>query len=258
MLLHGTLSLIAAAPAKGVGQNQLAENDFLCFWSATLPFIFGAQLQALAEAPLLVGQTKSAVLAVSAEAGALLQPSERLLVGSVLQEQIGYFMVQALEQEPARDLPRQVQPVAVVARGPLTPTELQVFRCIEHWVQQADRLCKALRTAYSLDFTRLGRLERNARMGRKGKVNGIRYAFHGIGCYFETPDLQLDVDFDSQGDWDGFDLWRIQTFIDWNYPHLRLSSEVIEQGIVALRNKQWLYQIDRLYDHAFYYVTPVE
>jgi hypothetical protein len=257
MLLHGTLSL-TAAPARRVAQNQLAENDFLCFWTETLPYIFGAQLQGLAESPLLVGLITSAVLAVSVEAGALLQPSECLAVGSALQEQIGYFRVHALAQEPARDLPRQGQPVAVMARGPLTPTEQQLVCCIEHWVQQADSLCKALRHAYLLDFTRVGRLERHARMGGKGTVNGIRYAFHGIGCYFETPDLQLDVDFDSQGDWHGFDLWRMQTFIDSNYPHLRLSSEMIEQGIVALREKQWLYQSDRLYDHAFYYVTPVK
>ena len=258
MLLHGTLSLTAAPPARWGTKNQLAENDFLCFWSHTLPFIFGAQLQVLSDGPLLVGQTKNTVLSVSVEAGALLQQRACLSIGTALQEQIGYFAVRALEEEPGRNLSRPAQPLAVLERGLLTPTEQQLFRCIEHWVQQADRLCNTLRKAYLLDFTRMGRLERNARLGSKGNVNGIRYAFHGIGCYFETPDLQLDVDFDSQGDWHGFDLWRIQTFIDWNYPHLRLSSERIEQGLVALRKKQWLYQSDRLYDQAFYYVTLVK
>lgn len=255
MLLHGTLSLAVAPPIRRVAQNQMAENDFLCFWSAALPYIFGAQVTSISGGPLQVGETKGAVLAVHAEAAVHLRAGASIAIGTALREPIGHFVVEVLNEEPAHDLPG-VRSLMAAERGALTRSEQQLFACIEQWVQQADRLCRALRQDYLLDFTRVGRVERNACMGQKGKVNGIAYYFHGIGCYFENDGLKLDVDFDSQGDWYGFDLWRMQSFIEWNYPQLLPSLEPIEQGLMALLRKKWLYQVDRRYDHGFYFVTP--
>ncbi|MBX0293022.1 hypothetical protein K3G63_21440 [Hymenobacter sp. HSC-4F20] len=255
MLLHGTLSLAVAPPSRWLAQNQVAENDFLCFWSAALPYIFGAHVTSVSGGPLRVGETKGAVLAIPAEAAAPLRAGASIAIGTALREQIGHFVVEVLQEEPAQDLPG-VRPVMAAERGALTHSEQQLFACIEQWVQQADRLCCALRQAYGLDFTRIGWVERNACMGQRGRVNGIAYSFHGIGCYFENEGLKLDVDFDSKGDWHGFDLWRIQSFIEWNYPQLVSSLEPIEQGLTALLGKKWLYQVDRRYDHDFYFVTP--
>ena len=256
MLLHGPLSL-TATPAKWVRQGQVEENDYLCFWSASLPYTFGARVQTLPDGPLRVGETKRAVLCVTAEAGTQLRVGEHLSIGSARQEQSGHLVVRALATQAGEVIPQRALPLSRAQRGSLTPTEQALFWCIEEWVRQADQLCSALREAFRLDFTRIGRLERNMSMGRQGQHNGIAYSFHGIGCYFETNDLRLDVDFDSQGDWRGFDLWRLQSFIDWNYPQLGFSPQSIKQGVDALLAKQWLYQVDRSYDHSFYYVTPV-
>ncbi|UOQ69513.1 DUF6896 domain-containing protein [Hymenobacter volaticus] len=256
MLLHGTLSLSSAPPARWVTQDQLEEGQFLCFWSETLPYTFGARLHAMPEGPVRLGQTKRAILSVSVEAGEQAGLRECLPIGTASQEAIGQFALEAKEIEPERDLPFGALPLSDYERESLTEVEQQLFCCIEQWVQQANQLCSALREAFQLDFTRLGRMERNARMGRKGTIKGICYAFHGIGCYFEGKDVKLDVDFDSQGNWRGFDVWRVQSFIDWNYPELGLSPARIEQGIEELLRKKWLYQVAQLYG-PFYYVTPV-
>ena len=255
MLLHGPLSL-TTPPAKWVGQRQVEENDYLCFWSVSLPYTFGAQVLTLPDGPLRVGETKRAVLCVTAEAGTQLQVGDHISVGSARQEQSGHLVVRALATQLGGAVPRRVPPLSRAQRDSLTPAEQALFRCIEEWVRQADQLCSALREAFRLDFTRIGRLERNLCMGRQGQRNGIAYSFHGIGCYFETNNLRLDVDFDSRGDWQGYDLWRLQSFIDWNYPQLGFSPQSIEQGVGTLLAKQWIYQVDRSYDHSFYYVTP--
>ncbi|MDF7815139.1 hypothetical protein [Hymenobacter sp. YC55] len=254
MLLHGPFSL-TTPPAKWVEQRQVEQNDYLCFWSASLPYTFGAQVLTLPDGPLRVGETKRAVLCVTAEAGTQLRVGEPLSVGSARQEPSGHLVLRVLARQAGKAVPQRVLPLSRVKRGSLTPTEQKLFQRIEEWVRLADQLCSALREAFRLDFTRIGRLERNMCMGRQGQRNGIAYAFHGIGCYFETNNLRLDVDFDSQGDWRGFDLWRLQSFIDWNYPQLGFSAQRIEQGVDALLAKQWLYQVDRPYDHSFYYVT---
>ncbi|RYU81806.1 DUF6896 domain-containing protein [Hymenobacter persicinus] len=250
------LSLTTAPPARWVTQDQLEESNFLCFWSDTLPYTFGARIQRLPEGPIGLGAIKPAVLSVSAEAGRLIGLGERIPIGTANQEAIGQFVIAAKEEQLSCDRPFGIQPIPVRERGTLTEDEQQLFTCIEHWVQQAHQLCSTLRDAFQLDFTRMGRVERNARMGMQGTVNGLCYAFHGIGCYFETNDLQVDVDFDSQGDWRGFDLWRVQTFIDCNYPQLALTSSSIEQGILELLRKKWLYQEGHSYS-KFYYVPPV-
>ncbi|MBO3270860.1 DUF6896 domain-containing protein [Hymenobacter defluvii] len=255
MLLHGILSFSLVPPARWKGQNQLEENVFLCFWSEALPYAFGAQVKAISTGSMQVGQTKKAVLSVSAGANVPVQVGESIVIGTAFREQVGQFSIEAIE-EHTQDLPMLPHPLPISERDSLTQAEQQLFICIEKWIQQADRLCNTLRDAYQLDFSRIGQMERNTCMGRKGKIEGLIYFFHGIGCYFETKDLKIDIDFDSRGDWQGFDEWRIESFISWNYPHLHFSSKDIEQGILALLNKKWLYQIDRMYDHNFYYVVP--
>jgi len=50
---------------------------------------------------------------------------------------------------------------------------------------------------------------------RKGFCNqyNIKYAFHGIGCYIETSDIIIDIDFGTNCEVGGFDVWKLWNFV---------------------------------------------
>ena len=50
----------------------------------------------------------------------------------------------------------------------------------------------------------------------------INYDFHGVGCYVEFPNYSIDFDFGKNGEFNGFDKWRIASYIDeriLDYPY---------------------------------------
>ncbi|WP_147271868.1 DUF6896 domain-containing protein [Corallincola holothuriorum] len=53
---------------------------------------------------------------------------------------------------------------------------------------------------------------RQAGIARVGKIDSYSYSFHGIGCYFEFGDFEVDYDYAEDGRIDGFDLWRLSRF----------------------------------------------
>ena len=60
---------------------------------------------------------------------------------------------------------------------------------------------------------------RSAGLPRTGFIDAaqtIRYSFHGIGCLVEMPEGVIDWDFGQNGRIDGFDLWRLKTFVEEN------------------------------------------
>jgi hypothetical protein len=256
MLLRGVLSYLFPYPVRLRPLPWMEEDFVCCFWQAGTSVLATVRVHSLPDGPLSLGETKAAGLLVTADVGNSLQVGHVLLLGTAQQEAIGHFVVQTIEADPTEEPALQQPPVGPVVREPLTASEHQLFTYVEEWVGHADRLCNHLRDTFQLDFTRVPRIDRNQRMGMRGEVDGIRFSFHGIGCYFETEGLQLDVDFDTHGDWKGFDLQRLQTFIEWNHPQAGLLYTHIKQGLASLRKKKWLYQVDRPLDHDFYYITP--
>jgi hypothetical protein len=256
MLLTGLLSYLSPPPARLQPLPWVEEDFGCCFWRVGTCVLASLTVTHLPDGPLGLGETKTASLTIASEVVQRLQVGEWLLLGTAQQEGIGQFLVQTIAPDPLQKPALRQRPVPPVMREPLTASEQHLLAYVEEWVQQANRLCISLRKEFQFDFTRVSRTEREARMGASGKVKGIRYGFHGIGCHFKTKDLELDVDFDSQGDWQGVDWWRIRTFIKWNYPTANFSDTHLKQGLMSLVQKKWLYQTDRAPDHHLFYLTP--
>lgn len=61
---------------------------------------------------------------------------------------------------------------------------------------------------------------------RKGTLeNGISYSLHGIGCLFEIQGVKVDVDFAPNNRYDGFDLWRLNLFVQQNQRFRKIYSD---------------------------------
>lgn len=44
----------------------------------------------------------------------------------------------------------------------------------------------------------------------------IYYSFHGVGCLVEFGEIEVDFDFGPSGEVGGFDIWRLQRFLESN------------------------------------------
>ena len=54
---------------------------------------------------------------------------------------------------------------------------------------------------------------------------GIRYRKHGYGCEVFLPSGNVDFDFGANGEYDGFDAWRLKSFAEGRLAEYGLSSE---------------------------------
>lgn len=62
--------------------------------------------------------------------------------------------------------------------------------------------------------------------------DGTVYHVHGIGVSFESRETSVDVDLDQNGNYAGFDVWRLVAFAKEN--GYGLTSDYIEQEINSL------------------------
>jgi hypothetical protein len=138
---------------------------------------------------------------------------------------------------------------------PLTETEYQLLLQVRAYMHYTNLFCSTLHEVFNLDFTRVSRTERYAVMSNRGKVKGITYAFHGIGCHFQTKQIELDIDFDSSGNWAGVDLWRLQHFLEDNKLEPRLTPDELAQHVEALVQKKQFYQMNWEDGRQFYYLA---
>jgi hypothetical protein len=73
---------------------------------------------------------------------------------------------------------------------PLTEPEQQLLLQIEAYMYYANLFCMTLQEVSGLKFTRCSRTERNTVLSQRGTIQGLTYAFHGRGCYFQTTRQQ--------------------------------------------------------------------
>lgn len=79
------------------------------------------------------------------------------------------------------------------------------------------------------------------RIPREGVLsNGVRYHFHGVGCYIEDGPHHLDFDFGPHDRCDGFDAWRLAEFAK-QLPEFGIfhQLETIEAGLEQLLREGW-------------------
>ena len=102
------------------------------------------------------------------------------------------------------------RPLAVLMEEHLDDRDWLVRFISEH--QRSVRLLSnRLRDAFCQKDLLAGR--RSRRILREGKTaDGLRYAFHGLGCWISDGKLSVDFDFGPEGEVGGFDAWRLHVF----------------------------------------------
>ena len=132
--------------------------------------------------------------------------------------------------------------------------EEQLLGYVEQYMQHAEACCAALQAASGLDFTRVSRAEREAVLPQRGKVQGLIYAFHGRGCFFQKKGLIIDVDFDMTGGCNAVDEWRMRLFLQDNHSQETYWLQHLPEGLARLVQQQRLHQVSREHDEHFYYL----
>ena len=61
--------------------------------------------------------------------------------------------------------------------------------------------------------------------GTGALVGGIRYRKHGYGCEVFLPNGSVDFDFGVNGEYDGFDPWRLRSYAEGRLVEFGFSSE---------------------------------
>jgi hypothetical protein len=94
-----------------------------------------------------------------------------------------------------------------------------------------------------LDSHRAGRIPREGWLGGKK----ARYTFHGVGCAVRIGGEDVDFDIGPEGRLDGFDLWRLQIFIEsrkGEYPALKTTpaqeeafAKLVKNGVISKPGK---------------------
>ena len=78
---------------------------------------------------------------------------------------------------------------------------------------------------------------RDKTISKSGQLSeDINYDFHGVGCHFEFPNYYVNFDFGKGGESDGFDKWRIASYIDerityYSYYHEKLYAYVDDMSL---------------------------
>jgi hypothetical protein len=99
-------------------------------------------------------------------------------------------------------------------------TQYLVSELVREYISCAKYMCNSLKNQFALEEEPLLVAYRGKRIPKKGVLEGgIKYDFHGGGCYFEFDGGRIDVDFGPSGRCDGFDLYRLLDFLQ--------SSEII-------------------------------
>jgi hypothetical protein len=82
---------------------------------------------------------------------------------------------------------------------------------IKMYLSAADNCCAAL--ALCAGGNDLLGAWLGGRLPRRGHVfRQFTFTFHGRGCRFTRGRLEVDVDFEFNGEWDAFDVWRLHRF----------------------------------------------
>lgn len=123
-----------------------------------------------------------------------------------------------------------------------------LYGLILNYIHQSESCCKLLREVV-IDKPILAAKVQGL-IPIRGKINNVKYSFHGGGCYFEYEGGWIDVDFGPGERCDGFDVRRLKFFLEGlknksQYSLLfndqRLNNDFLElenQGII-INPKNW-------------------
>jgi hypothetical protein len=94
----------------------------------------------------------------------------------------------------------------------------------------AEYFCKNLKDYYDCGEDLLMARRQNL-IPKEGKIENLYFNFHGVGCYFETLEDQIDIDFGPNNRNDGFDFMRLRHFLK---SRLEKYNELEDENIMKL------------------------
>jgi hypothetical protein len=125
------------------------------------------------------------------------------------------------------------------------PSEADVLQLIADYRRAARvavaALCRQLGTTDLLSAWRQGHAPRSGRL----KQPPGQYEFHGAGCRFEISGRTVDVDFGTDGRYDGFDGWRLAAYARSAFEWADLASTRIDDLLRALEARGVIYKPGR-------------
>jgi len=88
----------------------------------------------------------------------------------------------------------------------------------------------------------------------------LEYNFHGTGCVVTAGNMEADFDFGPDGRYDGFDLWRLELFLEMNaslqesFNEYVLTPTDLEKDFYALIEKKAIYNPKWFPGGSLYYL----
>jgi len=127
---------------------------------------------------------------------------------------------------------------------------------IQDYISCASYMCKAMKYNFNTNETLL-RSRRINLIPQHGYLpEGISFSFHGIGCYFEFENGEIDIDFGPNDRCDGFDSYRLYNFLEQTKKesYLELHNKTIfQKEFDSLISEGVIVQSeDQVASHLFY------
>ncbi len=93
---------------------------------------------------------------------------------------------------------------------------------------------------------------------KTGKLSsGVAFDFHGVGCFLELDNTEVDFDFGPNDRYDGFDLWRLKIFMESRkneYDNFYLNNlELLENHFYDLEKNNIIYKPNWFPGSTLYY-----
>lgn len=94
----------------------------------------------------------------------------------------------------------------------MSSTEKKLIELLEEYITCSSYFMSVIKDNYPIDKEGILRSRRLNLIPKDGTIGDIYFNFHGGGCYFETSNDSIDVDFGPNDRTDGFDFDRINNF----------------------------------------------
>lgn len=98
----------------------------------------------------------------------------------------------------------------------MVDSKSDILNLVNEYVLCADYMCNLFKDHFDLKGEILLRARRLNLIPKEGEIEGVRFNFHGGGCFFEFQNGCIEVDFGPDGRCDGFDEFRLFDFLQSN------------------------------------------
>jgi hypothetical protein len=114
----------------------------------------------------------------------------------------------------------------------LTRLVKNFLEMVRDFQNQATYANELLKSSLKLENPMLWREAGVRQKGAFGQQDAVLYFFHGIGCRVQTGNILVDWDYGNGGRTDGFDFWRLRSFVsDWKDKYVEFCDEDLLKSV---------------------------